>query len=158
MIPARPSTCSQFAERECVGAGVGIKNHAIHPDISGDRNAGLIGKRKGRDIVTCVRHRGRRPVGSGVSIAADRIHAPSGAVGVDGVQRTERNVTTVAQDRMGDFMAAIMPMAPFKRKADSPPPCTSRVDSPAAFDTGVFPVDNSASRRCEMQCALFLNV
>jgi len=68
------------------------------------------------------------------------------------------NVTTVAQDRMGDFMAAIMPMAPFKRKTDSPPPCTSRVDSPAAFDTGVFPVDNSASRRCEMQCALFLNV
>ena len=53
-------------------------------------NAGLIGKRKGRDIVTCVRHRGRRPVGSGVPIAADRIHAPSGAVGVDGVQRTER--------------------------------------------------------------------
>ena len=63
------------------------QNHAIHPDISGDRNAGLIGKRKGRDIVTCVRHRGRRPVGSGVPIAADRIHAPSDAVGV---QRTER--------------------------------------------------------------------
>jgi hypothetical protein len=134
------------------------------------------------------------------------------------------SVRMMAQDRMGDFMAAIMPMTPLEKKADSsqlwhhgeceifpvgafvaglqlvaaypydpnvlPPryvprkirmaggsrnalaassqvakrarkrtrrrPCRSVVASPARFDTEVVPVDNSASRRCEMQCAISL--
>ena len=33
---------------------------------------------------------------------------------------------------------------------------SSIVGSPTAFDTGFIPGDNSAARRCEMQCAIFL--
>jgi len=37
-------------------------------------------------------------------------------------------------------------------------PNRSSIQLSVFFDTGVFPADNSASRRCEMQCARFLNV
>jgi len=63
----------------------------------------------------------------------------------------------MAQERMGDFMTAIVPMAPFEKQADSlaeqhrQARCNVRVN----FDTAVFPADDSASRRCEMP--LFLN-
>ena len=55
-------------------------------------------------------------------------------------------------------MTAIVPMAPFEKQADSlaeqhrQARCNVRVN----FDTAVFPADDSASRRCEMQSAIFL--
>ena len=62
---------------------------------------------------------GRCPVPRRIPLAAARIEIPGGAAGVNGAEHTEESLRTMAPDRMGDFMAAIMPLSPFKSKADS---------------------------------------
>ena len=62
---------------------------------------------------------GRCPVRRHIPLNAGRIEIPGGAVGINRAEDTEESVRTMAPDRMGEFMAAIMPLSPFKRKADS---------------------------------------
>jgi hypothetical protein len=50
---------------------------------------------------------------------AGRIEIPGGAAGVNRAEHTEESIRIMAPDRMGEFIAAIMPLSPFKRKADS---------------------------------------
>ena len=61
---------------------------------------------------------GRCPVRRRIPLATGRIETPGSAAEVNRAGHTEQNVRTVAPDRMGDFMAAIMPLSQFKRKAD----------------------------------------
>ena len=54
-----------------------------------------------------------------IPLAAGRIEIPGGAASVNRAEHTEESVRTMAPDKLVEFMAAIMPLSPFKRKADS---------------------------------------
>lgn len=64
-------------------------------------------------------HGCRCPVGSGIPVAADWMEVPSGAVSVDGVQRTERKGYNNGPEGNGRFHGGIVPQTPFETQADS---------------------------------------
>ena len=71
-------------------AGARMKYDLRHLGHRGGKAEALdTGAGKRCHVSGAIRHGCRRPVGRGVPIVAGRIQAPGGAVGVDGVQRTE---------------------------------------------------------------------